>query len=107
MKKNLFYILIIILLFFIVCALVGILISIHKDTTATTASCIPEATHTESPISQTTEVITPAEITIQPSSVIETNVIIEEQKTEEPQPEYKEFLKYGIKPKEAKYYEHE
>ncbi len=101
MKKNLFYILIIIFLFIIVCTLAGILVSIHKDTTFTTT---PQINLLENTIIKKEDATIETETNIQPSVNTETPLIIEE----EPKPkEYEKFLIHGIKPREAKYYEHE
>ncbi len=82
MKKNLLYISIIALLLLLVVALVIIILQLYNK---------------------------PKIILSQP--VIVKEEIIEEEANPEskpevkPEPQYPEFLKYGVKPKEAKYYE--
>jgi len=112
-KKNLFYILIIIFLFIIVCTLTGILVSIHRDTTFTTT---PKINLLENTIIKKEDATIETETNVHPSVNTETPLIIEEKQQEEtplkyeeePKPkEYEKFLIHGIKPREAKYYEHE
>lgn len=74
----------------------------HKDTASTITNSVPEIFSKKQIIPQQAE---PINITPLPPSG--TAATIEAQKTEKIPSEYKEFLKYGIKPREAKYYEHE